>query len=163
MCVSSLFTECNAEDESKNSNFSNRDLAVSIATILILELPFMFFEAMLNKTKINSKMTIHEKRISMNTLFRHILIYVLFFGLVVFGTINTTWLYLTSELNGVACKIVEDFILTNVIDCFVYQIVILLLKALIYEILIMKSSSNCLRAVLFCVVSSIPWLFSIEG
>ena len=143
----------------------NSSFCIVIYTVNNCLLQFFCFISRRRKFTVRTSIqtAIHKKRIAMNTLCRHILIYVLFIGLAVFGTINTTWLYLTSELNGVACKIVQDFILTNVIDCFVYQIAILLLKALIYEILIMTNSSNCVRAVFFCVVSSIPWLFSIEG
>ena len=163
MYVSSLFTECNAKEEISNAQFNNRDLAVSIATILILEIPFMFFESMLNKTIIYKSMSVHINRLSINTLYRHILIYTLFVVLIIFGAINTTWLYLASEINGISCKIVKDFIITNIIDCFVYQVITLLVKAFIYEIIIMLNSSHWLRVSLFCIVSSIPWLFSIEG
>ena len=163
MYVSSLFTECNAKEEISNNEFNNRDFAVSIATILILEIPFMFFENMLNKKIIDRSMIFHINRLSINTLYRHILIYTLFVVLIIFGAINTTWLYLASEINGISCKIVKDFIITNIIDCFVYQVITLLLKALIYEIIIMLNSSHWLRATLFCIVSSIPWIFSIEG
>ena len=163
MYVSSLFTECNAKEEISNAQFNNRDLAVSIATILILEIPFMFFESMLNKKIIYKSMSVHINRLSINTLYRHILIYTLFVVLIIFGAINTTWLYLASEINGISCKIVKDFIITNIIDCFVYQVITLLVKAFIYEIIIMLNSSHWLRVTLFCIVSSIPWLFSIEG
>ena len=161
LSVCSIFTECSSEEES--SLYNNRDLAVSIATILILEIPFTIFELLLQKTKVNIRETNHRGAIAARTMYRYVLVYVMFVAIFAFGTINTTWISMDSMQNGFECNFIKDFFLSIIFDCFIYQVVILMLKALIYAIIIRGKKKSCIRAVLLCVISSLPWIFNLSG
>ena len=78
LSICSIFTECSSIEESSEDLYNNRDLAVSVATILIMEIPFTFLEVMLNKTKISEKYLPLKKKIIVNTKYRHTLVYILF-------------------------------------------------------------------------------------
>lgn len=161
LSVCSIFTECSSGEDS--SLYNNRDLAVSIATILILEIPFTIFELLLQKTKVNIRETNHRGAIAARTMYRYVLVYVIFVAIFAFGTINTTWISMDSMKNGFECNFIKDFFISIIFDCFIYQVVILMLKALIYAIIIRGKKKSCIRAVLLCVVSSLPWIFNLSG
>lgn len=161
MAVCSIFAECGIEDEIAQTTFNNRDFAVSIATILVLEIPFTFFEVMLCKTKVQSQNAPLVSKYRVNAIFRYIIMYIILAGIVVFSIINTTWISLDSEKNKLGCRFLTDFFMSAVFDCFIYQFIILFIKALIYVFLLKGNKSSCLRASLFCFVSSLPWIFNL--
>lgn len=76
LAVSSIFTECSNSNEDSYT-FNNRDIAVSIVTILILEIPFTTFEMLLGKTKIILKDKQSIRKYKSNTLFKHITVYII--------------------------------------------------------------------------------------
>ena len=161
LSICSLFTECSAVEDSNEDLYNNRDLAVSVATILIMELPFTFFEVMLNKTKISPKYITLKKRVIVNTKYRHALVYILFILMLMFGTVNTLWISLDSYINDYECNFLTDFFISTIFDCFIFQIVTLLLKSMIYIVIIKGRKNNCVRGCLICVVSSLPWIFNL--
>lgn len=108
-------------------------------------------------------MSLHYNLLKVNTQCFHFIIYFIFLVIILFGTINTTWISLVTNVSDHSCKIIDDFIMATLIDCFIYQVITLLLKALLYEFIIATNKSNWIRGCLFCIVSSIPWLFTIEG
>ena len=98
----------------------------------------------------------------MITKLRYFCVYFVLFCIVAFATINTTWISLDSIDNGADCKFITDFFISIVFDCFVYQIVILVVKSIIY-LVIMRGRMNCVRRVLLCLVSSLPRIFNLNG
>ena len=90
-------------------------------------------------------------------------VYFVFIAMTIFGTVNTLWISLDSINNKLECNFIEDFFMATVFDCFIYQVVILVLKALIYAIIIRGKKNSCIRAVLLCVISSLPWIFNLSG
>ena len=161
LSICSIFTECSSIEESSEDLYNNRDLAVSVATILIMEIPFTFLEVMLNKTKISEKYLPLKKKIIVNTKYRHTLVYILFVLMLLFGTVNTLWISLDSYKNDYECNFMTDFFISTIFDCFIFQIVNLLLKSLIYIVIIKGRKNNCIRGCLICVVSSLPWIFNL--
>lgn len=161
LSVCSIFSECSNERDS--SLYSNRDLAVSICTILLLEIPFTMFELLLQKSKVLHKHLHHKEVVIRKTKYRYAIVYFIFIAMTVFGTINTLWISLDSLNNNLECNFIQDFFMATVFDCFIYQVLILILKTCIYFILIRSKKTSCIRAVLFCIVSSLPWIFNLGG
>ena len=126
-----------------------------------MEIPFTFLEIMLNKTKISGKFLRLKKKIIVNTKYRHTLVYILFVLMLIFGTVNTLWISLDSYKNDYECNFMTDFFISTIFDCFIFQIVNLLLKSLIYIVIIKGRKNNCIRGCLICVVSSLPWIFNL--
>ena len=162
LTIATIFTDCGKPDEVADL-YTNRDLAVSIITILINEIPFIIFELMLSRTQIPYKKSGLYDYYRMNTIYRYVFVYTVFALILVFGTLNTTWVSLDSEVNGMDCRFMTDFFLTIVIDCFVYQTLQLILKALIYFFILNGEKSSCLRGCLLFLVSVIPWVFNLYG
>ena len=162
LAICSIFTECSIENELNKDMFTNRDLAVAIVTVLLLELPFMLFEFLLEKTKIPITLTSSINRIRINTIYRYCIVYTVFVVIVILATLNTTWISLDSLNNGAECKFIKDFFISIVFDCFVYQILILVIKSIIY-LVVMREKNSCIRRVMFCIVSSLPWIFNLNG
>ena len=162
LAICSIFTECSIENELNKDMFTNRDLAVAIVTVLLLELPFMLFEFLLEKTKIPITLTSSINRIRINTIYRYIIVYTVLVVIVILATLNTTWISLDSLNNGAECKFIKDFFISIVFDCFVYQILILVIKSIIY-LVVMREKNSCIRRVMFCIVSSLPWIFNLNG
>ena len=161
LSICSIFTECSSIEDENNELYNNRDLAVSVATILIMELPFTLFEVLLAKTKITWHYALRIKRIARNTKYRHIIVYILFVIMLVFGTVNTLWISLDSYHNDYECNFMTDFFISTIFDCFIFQIITLILKSLIYIVILKGRKNNCLRGCLICVVSSLPWIFNL--
>ena len=143
--------------------YTNRDLAVSICTILVLEIPFTVFEVLLQKSKVVYQQVNHKDVIVRRTKFRFAIVYFVFIAMTIFGTVNTLWISLDSINNKLECNFIEDFFMATVFDCFIYQVVILIMKTVIYFILIRSKKKSCIRAVIFCIVSSLPWIFNLGG
>ena len=162
LSICSIFTECSIENELNKDMFTNRDLAVAVVTVLLLEVPFMLFEFLLEKTKIPISLSSSINRIRINTIYRYIIVYTVFVVIVIFGTLNTTWISLDSLNNGAECKFIKDFFISIVFDCFVYQILILVIKSIIY-LVVMREKNSCIRRVMLCIVSSLPWIFNLNG
>lgn len=162
LSIATIFTEC-GETEEMSASYNNRDLAVSVITILINEIPFLVFELLLNKAQLPQSLVGVYQTYRINTIYRHVFVYFIFVLITVFGTINTTWVSLDSEINGYQCKFMTDFFLTIAIDCFIYQILQVLLKALIYFFILNGEESSCLKGSLLFVVSLIPWAFNLYG
>ena len=164
LTLSSIFTECSEKEQSANEAlFNNRDLAVALITIAISEIPFTILEIMISKTKISYRFIPSKKKYRLNTLYRYIFVYFVFFCILVFGTINTTWISLDSEYNNFDCHFLSDFFLSVVIDCFIYQILVLFIKALLYILILRWCKGSYFREILLFVVSSLPWLFALYG
>ena len=161
LSICSIFTECSSIEEQSEDLYNNRDLAVSVATILIMELPFTFLEVLLAKTKISSKYLPLKDKIILNTKYRHIMVYILFVIMLIFGTMNTLWISLDSYHNSYECNFMTDFFISTIFDCFIFQIITLLLKSLIYIFILKGRKNNCIRGCLICVVSSLPWIFNL--
>ena len=159
LALTSIFAECSSKD-SENS-FNNRDLAVAVLTVFLNEIPFTIFEVLLTKTKIYRENLAKVGKYRKITLFRYCLVYFIFVNIVVFAIINTTWISLDSEKNNFDCRFLQDFFISIVLDCFLYQILILCLKALLYFFILKGNESSCLKGCLLCLVSSLPWVFSI--
>ena len=161
LSVCSIFTECSNEEDT--SLYTNRDLAVSICTILVLEIPFTVFEVLLQKSKVVYQQVNHKDVIIRRTKFRFAIVYFVFIVMTIFGTVNTLWISLDSINNQLECNFIKDFFMATVFDCFIYQVVILMMKTIIYFILIRSKRTSCIRAILFCIVSSLPWIFNLGG
>ena len=162
LSVCSLLSVCNSKSNSENG-FTNRDLAVSIGTILIIEIPFTFIEILLCKTKLpKSKQKDKEKK-RKYALYVHIIIYIFFVLFFVCGFINTTWIYLDADINERHCDFIKDFVISTLLDYFVYEIVIISMKSIIYTFLITTNKSSYVKACLVSFIAALPWLFAIGG
>ena len=67
------------------------------------------------------------------------------------------------EYNNFDCHFLSDFFLSVVIDCFIYQILVLCIKAHLYILIPRWCKVSSFREILLFVVSSLPWLFSLYG
>ena len=159
LALTSIFAECTSKDS--ESSFNNRDLAVAVLTLFLNEIPFTIFEVLLTKTKIYRSNLAKVGKYRKITLVRYFIVYFIFVNIVIFAIINTTWISLDSEQNNFDCRFLEDFFISIVLDCFLYQILILCLKALLYFFILKGNESSCLKGCLLCLVSSLPWVFSI--
>ena len=63
--------------------------------------------------------------------------------------------------NNYECNFMTDFFISTIFDCFIFQILTLLLKSLIYIFILKGRKNNCIRGCLICVVSSFPWIFNL--
>ena len=162
LSIATVFTEC-GEPQEVAASYTNRDFAVAVITILINEIPFIIFELMLSKTQLYLNMPNLYYHCKNKTIFRHIFVYFIFICILIFGTINTAWVSLDSEINGMNCKFMTDFFLTILIDCFGYQTLQLIIKALIYFFILNGREGTCLRASLLFVVALTPWVFNLYG
>ena len=163
LSICSLFSRCNTKSQ-ENETYVNRDLAVAFATILIIEIPFTFFEVLLCKTKIPIKL---EKQRKSAEKFKAILItitvYVLFFAISIFGLLNTTWISLVADEQNASCNFLLDFSLNVLMDNLVYEIGILIIKSLIYTFLIKSTKASKLQMCLISFVAALPWVFAVAG
>ena len=162
LSVCSLLSICNSKSNSE-SGFTNRDLAVSIGTILIIEIPFTFIEILLCKTKLpksKQKEKDHKRKCA---LLVHIIIYIFFTLFFACGLINTTWIYLDADINERHCDFIKDFVISTLLDYFVYEIVIISMKSIIYTFLITTNKSSYVKTCLVSFIAALPWLFAIGG
>ena len=162
LSVCSLLSVCNSKSNSENG-FTNRDLAVSIGTILIIEIPFTFIEILLCKTKLPKSKQKEKDHKRKWALFVHIIIYIFFTLFFACGFINTTWIYLDADINERHCDFIKDFVISTLLDYFVYEIVIISMKSIIYTFLITTNKSSYVKACLVSFIAALPWLFAIGG
>ena len=163
LSICSLFSRCNTKSQN-NETYINRDLAVAFTTILIIEIPFTFFEVLLCKTKIPIKL---EKQRKSAEKFKAILItitiYVLFFAISIFGLLNTTWISLVADEQNASCNFILDFSLNVVMDNLVYEIGILIIKSLIYTFLIKSTKASKLQMYLISFVAAFSGCLLLRG
>lgn len=88
----------------------------------------------------------------------------MFFILVTaFGFINTTWVSLDSYHNELDCQFMEDFMLSTALDYLVYDVVVIVMKAFIYSFLIRADKKTYCQICLVSFISTLPWLFAMQG
>ena len=162
LSICSLLSVCNSKSNTEDG-FTNRDLAVSIGTILLIEIPFTIIEVLLCKTKVpkGQETKISQKR--RNALIIHIFIYIFFCAFFICGVINTTWISLDADIHDRQCSFMKDFFISTLLDYFVYEICIISTKALIYTFLIRSNKSSLVKACLVSFIATLPWLFAIGG
>lgn len=163
MFVCSLFTECGAVRKIDQMNLINiNDITVAIISILIVEIPYVFLKLLLNKTRISSCTRNSMLRYRVSTICRHVMIYLIIIGFISFCGINTEWILIDSENNGIKCRLIVDFCIGIFGDIIIFQILILVLKTFVFVLMIKCGNTCIIGSVLKCFVTTIPFLFSLE-
>ena len=159
LAICALLSECNEKNTSER--YLNREISVAILTIFIIEIPFTIFEFLLNKSKIKDK---NEKmKIRAKTAATQVVIYILFFLLFVFGTLNTTWISITRDKENRECEFLNEFLWNTLLDNFVYEILIILSKSIVYFILIRNMKMNFCKKCMIGVLAALPFIFALNG
>ena len=159
LAICALLSECNEKNTSER--YLNREISVAILTIFIIEIPFTIFELWLNKSKIKDK---NEKmKIRAKTAATQVVIYILFFLLFVFGTLNTTWISITRDKENRECEFLNEFLWNTLLDNFVYEILIILSKSIVYFILIRNMKMNFCKKCMIGVLAALPFIFALNG
>ena len=115
----------------------------------------------LNKSKIKDK---NEKmKIRAKTAATQVVIYILFFLLFVFGTLNTTWISITRDKENRECEFLNEFLWNTLLDNFVYEILIILSKSIVYFILIRNMKMNFCKKCMIGVLAALPFIFALNG
>lgn len=163
MFVCSLFAECDTIAKIDQMNLINiNDITVAIISILIVEIPYVFLKLLLNKTRISSCTKNSMLRYRVSTICRHIMIYLIIVGFISFCGINTQWILIDSENNGLKCRLIVDFCIGIFGDIIIFQILILIFKSFIFVLMIKCGDTCVIGSVLKCFLTTIPFLFSLE-
>ena len=135
-------------------------------TIFLIEIPFTFFEVLLEKSSIliGSPKAKYIKKKS-RTIALQVMCWILLSSIFVMGWLNTSWIALTKYLQNEECAYLNEFLLSSLLDNLVYELLIMLSKSLIYLVLLrnINKKYSCTRRFLLCVVASTPWLFALKG
>lgn len=81
----------------------------------------------------------------------------------VFGLFNTTWISLKFHKMGRDEEFFETFYLATIMDYFVYEIIILLTKSLIYFLLIKDTNLPWWKKFLISIISAMPWVNNLNA
>ena len=76
----------------------------------------------------------------------------------VFGLINTSWISMKFVANDKENEIYKQFGLATVMDYFVYEIVILFTKSVIYFALIKDENLPWWKKFFVAIISAMPWV-----
>ena len=90
------------------------------------------------------------------------MIYLIIISIIAFCIINTQWILLDSHNKGMLCKIWVDYIIAIIGDLLIFQIIILALKTIVFVILIKCGEQSAVGTCLKCLVTTIPYIFSLE-
>lgn len=93
----------------------------------------------------------------------HIITYIIILTSIVLGALNTTWITLNLYQQGKEERFLLTFLITNIMDYLVYEIFIVICKALIYYTLIRDNRVSIWKRVLIVFLALLPWLFGIFG
>ena len=163
LALCGIFTDCVAESSlPSNVPFLNgKDFSVGILSIIILDIPMTVFECMLYKTRLTHSKKDSADQVKINTIFRHIIVYVIFFVLFFFGGVNITWFSIDSRHNHFATRFLRDFVIAMCFDLLIYHTVIILVKALILTMLVRMGKDSIFRTCLLSFVIALPWVFNL--
>ena len=162
LSICALLSECNEKDDKQEMHF-DRGLIVSIATILIIEIPFTIFELLMFKMKISEKKREKKWLIKSRAIGIQILIYIIFGIIFILGMLNTIWISLTKEEANEQCQILNDFLLSTVFDNFVYEILIIFTKSIFYLIITKDKKITFCKRCLIGILAAMPWVFALNG
>ena len=163
LALCGIFTDCVPESSlPSNVAFLNgKDFSVGILSIIILDIPMTVLECMLYKTRLTHSQKDSAGQVKINTIFRHIIVYVIFFVLFFFGGINITWFSIDSRHNHFATRFLRDFVIAMCFDLLIYHTVIILVKALILTALVRIGKDSIIRTCLLSFVIALPWVFNL--
>ena len=163
MLICSFFTECDSEIAlNQKKLITVVDINVAIISLIIVEIPYMILKLLLNKTKISSCTQNSIQRYKLSTICRYVMIYLIIISIIAFCIINTQWILLDSHNKGMLCKIWVDYIIAIIGDLLIFQIIILALKTIVFVILIKCGEQSAVGTCLKCLVTTIPYIFSLE-
>ena len=163
LALCGIFTDCVPESSlPSNVPFLNgKDFSVGILSIIILDIPMTVLECMLYKTRLTHSQKDSAGQVKINTIFRHIIVYVIFFVLFLFGGVNITWFSIDSRHNHFATRFLRDFVIAMCFDLLIYHTVIILVKALILTALVRIGKDSIIRTCLLSFVIALPWVFNL--
>ncbi|MCQ2816640.1 MAG: hypothetical protein MJ252_05155 [archaeon] len=163
LAICSLLSPCNSKENVQTK--IDRDLVVAIITILLIEIPFTFFELSLTKATYTDKNRHKYREIKGKRMGLQFVCYILLGIIFVLSWLNTTWISITKYTAGQECSYLNEFLLSSLLDNFVYEILILFSKSLIYYILIRRKSAimSCYGKFFLCLLVSLPWVFALKG
>ena len=163
MLICSFLTECDSEIAlNQKKLITVVDINVAIISLIIVEIPYMILKLLLNKTKISSCTQNSIQRYRLSTICRYVMIYLIIISIIAFCSINTQWIILDSKNKGMLCKIWVDYIIAIIGDLLIFQIIILAVKTIVFVILIKCGEQSAVGTCLKCLVTTIPYLFSLE-
>jgi hypothetical protein len=93
----------------------------------------------------------------------HYIVYTFFLAVFVFGLLNTTWVSLVTLKEERECDFLKDFGLSTLFDYFVYEVMILTMKSIIYTLLIRNDEVTWWKRCLIAFLATLPWAFAIGG
>jgi len=102
-----------------------------------------------------------RKRERKKSIFYTVIVYFAFISTFIFGFINTTWISMHAFKNNREINFLEEFGISTAIYYFVYEILIILTKCLIFLFIIRSEDLTYCKRCLISFVSFLPWVFVI--
>lgn len=97
----------------------------------------------------------------LQAIIRHVIIYTIFAAVFVLGFLNTTWIYLNCYKSEMQIDFISNFIISTVYDYFVYEIIIISAKALVFYSIIGSEKISCWKKTLIGCIAALPWVINI--
>lgn len=158
-------TTSKSEDVSGSGHvYSDRDLACAVISIFIVEIPFIFIEALLTKSVLYTTDSQKTRQwLLVRKTISYIFIYLFFLGIIVLGTMNTLWISLKVQEESKEVNFIHNFMISQIFDYFCYEIFIITTKTIIFFLLIKDDSITWWKKGMIISITALPWLFTILG
>lgn len=91
-------------------------------------------------------------------IIKHFFVYILFLAIFILGMLNTTWVYLNLKKREKEVDFIDDFIKATIFDYFVYEIIIITLKSIVFFPIIRTENVSWWKKCLISIIALMPWV-----